>query len=323
MRVSPISQFVANFSKRRVLVAGDAILDAAVYGHRLGTSTETTAVVAAEDRSEYTFGGASLVVRNLLALGAAGHYITVLGDDTSAAAYQTFIDPKLITTFITEAGRKNTVKKRFWVDGKMVLQFDVRDDRDISAHTQEQVLHAVTKKLAAVDLMVIADNRHGVLAAALIPRLLAAAKAAGVLVYLDSQVSKRPSNHRSYQGVDVVCCNLVEAQAIEKKFNPAKPESGLRAIRQALSAGTVVVKLGERGSAALVDRRVIETPAHRVTAVDTTGAGDAFLSALGVSHGAPWEQALELANIWAGLSTVIQGPNPPERSAFVAAVARK
>ncbi len=303
--------WIAAFSQKRVVLVGDAILDMSTYGHRLGISAETPTIVASEERVEYSFGGASLVARNLLELGAAVDYVTVLGDDGTQSVYRTFSHSRLSAAYIAEAGRRSTVKKRFWVDGYKLLQFDVRDDRDIQDPTASEVLRAVEDRLPGADALIIADNRHGVLVPDLISRLLAAAKRSAVAVYVDSQASQRSSNHHLYQGADVVCCNQVEARAVVPDFNPEDLEPGLKVFRRALNAGVVVVKLGPAGCAALADGECFRQLAHPAQPVDTCGAGDAFLAALCLAQDAPWSQALWLANCWAALSTEQRGPNPP------------
>ncbi|OLB34104.1 MAG: ribokinase [Acidobacteria bacterium 13_2_20CM_57_17] len=71
----------------------------------------------------------------------------------------------------------------------------------------------------------------------------------------------------------------------------------------------VVITLGERGClAAGADRKEL-IPAFQVRAVDTTGAGDAFIGSLAVflSKGLPEEEALPRANLYAALSTTKVG----------------
>ncbi|MDO8559899.1 MAG: PfkB family carbohydrate kinase [bacterium] len=312
-------KFPEVLARRRVLVVGDAILDVAYVGRALGPSVEDPAVTTyANERVVYSYGGASLVARNLLALGAAADYVTVLGDDANLEKCRAFSYPRLrFNTKVIESGRVNTVKERFWAGSTLVFKWDFRDDRDISAGAQRKMLSAVRQRLRGTSALVIADNRHGVLAGAVIPQLLAAAKRAKVPVYVDSQVTAaRPSNHQSYRGADVICLNLKEAQAVSPAFQPERAEQGLREITKNLGATTVVVKLGEQGSVALANGEFIRTPAFRVSAMDAVGAGDAFIAALAAAHGTPWVQALEFANRWAALSTTVRGPNPPTLEAF-------
>ena len=71
----------------------------------------------------------------------------------------------------------------------------------------------------------------------------------------------------------------------------------------ARTAGAVIVTLGEQGCLYLGPEGRLESPARRVTAVDTTAAGDTFVGALAVAlaEGAPVAEALD----WAGAAAAI------------------
>jgi ribokinase len=71
----------------------------------------------------------------------------------------------------------------------------------------------------------------------------------------------------------------------------------------------VVITLGARGSLAAGPGRMELIPAFKVQAVDTTGAGDAFIGSLAVflGEGLPEEEALPRANLYAALSTTKVG----------------
>ncbi len=71
----------------------------------------------------------------------------------------------------------------------------------------------------------------------------------------------------------------------------------------------VVITLGERGSLAAGPDRIDLIPAFKVQAVDTTGAGDAFIGSFAVflSEGLPAAEALTRASLYAALSTTRVG----------------
>jgi ribokinase len=71
----------------------------------------------------------------------------------------------------------------------------------------------------------------------------------------------------------------------------------------------VVITLGERGSLVAGPQGLEIIPAFKVRAVDTTGAGDAFIGSFAVflSEGLPEKEALTRANLYAALSTTKAG----------------
>ena len=84
------------------------------------------------------------------------------------------------------------------------------------------------------------------------------------------------------------------------------------AVVRAAGAGTAVLTLGAGGALADGPGRVVHVPAFSVTAVDTTGAGDAFNGALAVALGdaRPLAEALRFGNAAAALAGTRRGAQP-------------
>jgi ribokinase len=74
----------------------------------------------------------------------------------------------------------------------------------------------------------------------------------------------------------------------------------------------VIVTLGEEGVLAVDDEGEFYLPAHRVTAVDTTAAGDAFVGALAVAlmEGRSMREAVAWGNAAGGLTVTRPGAQP-------------
>jgi ribokinase len=108
-----------------------------------------------------------------------------------------------------------------------------------------------------------------------------------------------------YELSDVICPNEPETELLTGM--PAGPE----AARELLSrgAGAVVLTLGERGCLVVENETAVEVPVEQVQAVDTTGAGDAFVGALAalLAAGRPLADAAERANAVAALSVQRHG----------------
>ena len=95
---------------------------------------------------------------------------------------------------------------------------------------------------------------------------------------------------------------------------------------QALGVGKAVLTIGDRGSILYDGSRVIRQPAHKLEAVDTSGASDAFVGAYcqGLALGWPDAKILELASAAAGLACTKRGtmtsfPHLREAQALLAA----
>jgi rfaE bifunctional protein kinase chain/domain len=302
------------FTSTRVLLLGDSIVDIYTYCSAMGLSAETPTIVARKREVKHSLGGAALVCRNLLELGATVHFVTLTGGDEEAAYVRNFSSPALTLRAIEDSSRPTTVKHRFWVDGYKLFQLDQRDDRDVSPAIAAAVMTQVEEALPEIDKVVISDYRHGLLSSKLIESLLPLLHAADKPIYVDSQVSQNASNHRLYSGGCIICLNLKEARCIDPSFQPrAEPEAFAR-LNEQLNTERVVVKLGAEGSIFQNGSQVKAMPAVKARVEDSTGAGDAFLAAFSLAALDDADAALKLANCWAALSVEIHGTTPPNKS---------
>ena len=246
--------------------------------------------------------------------------MTLVGEDPGASAVTDFVHPRLTLVPLTDGGRKTTIKKRFWVDGYKLLQFDQLDNRPLDDALVPTVERRLREAAAGADAIVVSDYRHGLMSPAVIARVVALAKELHKPLYVDSQVSQSKANHALYRGATVVCMNTKEARAVEPTFTldgAAPAASAFDKLRGELGIDNVVIKLGERGATALVGGRVVSSDALKVDVVDTCGAGDAFLAAFCLGGIERPELSLGVANRWAGLSTTVHGTVPPRRDQLV------
>ena len=135
-------------------------------------------------------------------------------------------------------------------------------------------------------------------------------------------MAQNEANHRLYRGDGIMCLNLREARCIDPAFEPAPDAASFATLVRELATRQIVVKLGDAGALALDGDIISSAPASTVNVVDTTGAGDAFLSAYclarTVDSGGDPASALALANAWAGLAVQVHGTVPPSRADLLA-----
>jgi ribokinase len=112
---------------------------------------------------------------------------------------------------------------------------------------------------------------------------------------------------------DVLAPNEIEAETITGT-RIESIEDAMRvaaSLRDAHGCGTIVT-LGERGAVVSDGATTAHVPAHRVDAIDTVGAGDAFCAALAVAlaEGASLADAAHFANAAGALATRRAGAEP-------------
>jgi len=123
---------------------------------------------------------------------------------------------------------------------------------------------------------------------------------------------------------DVVVVNRVEAEHLTG-VGVMNVDDALAALRGLKGMGVAdpVVTLGSGGAVCLDRGRAAHVPAPAVEAVDTTGAGDAFVGALAcfLREGREMREAVEAAGRYAGLAVLKEGTRDAyvDRAAFDAA----
>ncbi len=124
------------------------------------------------------------------------------------------------------------------------------------------------------------------------------ARAGGARVVLNLAPAA-PLAEDALREVDYLVINEDEGEAVGRRFGAEGSAAGLFA---ALGVATIVTR-GEQGLEAATKEGVLQMPAHKVTVVDTTAAGDCFTGVLaaGLDRGLALREALHRANVAAAL----------------------
>lgn len=161
--------------------------------------------------------------------------------------------------------------------------------------------------MAPGDWLLVQNETNGVAGA------VAAAKAAGLRVALSPAPFDAEVVLPLLGQADLICLNEIELEQLRAAGGRMPPDI------------LCVVTLGARGARAMRGAEVVEVPARRVKAVDTTGAGDTFLGYLlaTLEDGADLRGALDRAVAAAALQVTRAGaaeaiPTAAEVAAFQA-----
>ncbi|HZQ70765.1 MAG TPA: ribokinase [Terriglobales bacterium] len=133
----------------------------------------------------------------------------------------------------------------------------------------------------------------------------------------------RPVPASLLQSVDILTPNETEAAVLagHKGQSARDPQQVARELIR-LGVKTVIVTLGEKGALVVNASSSVHVPAIEVSAVDTTGAGDAFNAGLAaaLAFGAPLEEAVRFAAVTGGLAVTREGVVPalPDRGEVAA-----
>jgi ribokinase len=275
---------VARVSAPRVLVVGSANVDYVVSVPRLPAPGETVT----GDGLLINHGGKganqAVAARRL---GAEVRFIGCVGDDAAGAAVRTRLATEGIDVF-----RVSSIPDAATGTALIVVDPEGRNQIAVAPganHRLSVEMVAAWRDDFAWPQVVLCPLE---LPPPTVAWTLREAKLHGALtVFNPAPVQPLPDD--VWRHVDYLTPNEGEAARLT---GIADPEAAAQALR-ARGVGTVVVTLGEQGVLACGDGPPLRVPAPVVTAIDTTGAGDAFNGALAVALGGgrPLADALRFA----------------------------
>jgi D-beta-D-heptose 7-phosphate kinase/D-beta-D-heptose 1-phosphate adenosyltransferase len=287
-----------DFSRARLLVAGDLMLDRYWSGATGRISPEAPVPVVRVDGEEVRPGGAGNVALNAAALGSAVRLLGFSGDDAEADALSRSLSAGGVACrFLREPDIRTLVKLRVLSRHQQLIRLDFEDG--FGACDTAALGQGFVEELASVDAVVLSDYGKGTLAE--VPDLIARARDAGKPVLVDP----KGTDFRRYRGATAITPNRAEFEAVAGPCHTdAELAAKAEALRADLALEALLVTRGERGMTLVRDGA---EPAHIATRArevfDVTGAGDTVIATLAaaLAGGEAWEHAVALANLAAGV----------------------
>ena len=309
-----LASLVSAFAGRRLLVAGDFVLDRFVYGHPKRVSREAPVVILRFAREENLPGGAGNAAANVRALGGAPLLAGALGADEPGRTLRSILEDRGIPTagLVEVAGYATPTKTRI-VGGaphaikQQIVRYD-REERLSDASAAESIARAAVRSAAGAGGAVLSDYGYGAISPAIVAPLRAALPGRAPIL-LDSRHALP-----SYRGVDAVTPNeeeLEEAASRPLGESEEALDGAASALASRVGCPTVLVTRGSRGLALFHSGdAAVRIPVHGTDQVaDTTGAGDTVLAAfaLALASGATPREAALLANFAGGVVVMKMG----------------
>jgi len=185
-------ELLQQFSRLKLCVVGDMIIDEYITCEPLGMSQEEPTIVVTPIDSTRFVGGAGIVAAHAAGLGASVTFFSVSGNDSSRDyALARLAEAGVSTCLLVDESRPTTLKQRYRSKGKSLLRVSHLHQGAISSKLQTQLLTALEEELNGADLLVFSDFNYGCLPQLLVDQIVAIAKSRGVLLAADSQSSSQ------------------------------------------------------------------------------------------------------------------------------------
>ncbi|HEY8378630.1 MAG TPA: D-glycero-beta-D-manno-heptose 1-phosphate adenylyltransferase [Nannocystis sp.] len=313
----PLLPVLDAFAGLRVLVVGEAMLDAYVSGHSERLCREAPVpVVEVTARHDVPGGGANTAV-NAVALGARVRYLSVTGaDEPGRRLARALADLGVAADgLVRDPARRTLVKERVTVGGQILLRLDTGTTGDLAPDTEARLCACLRDAWSDVDAVIVSDYGYGVLTSRIIAELAALQQKTPRILVADGRDLRRLAAIRP----TAVKPNYTEAARL-LGLAPLHGEARVDQIAARESAFLAIT--GARIAAVTLDSAgalVFEAgqPPYRTYArpssdANATGAGDTFVSALALAlaAGAATPAGADLASAAAALVVARHGTTP-------------
>ena len=278
-----------DFSKLKVLVIGDFMIDEYIFGSSRRMSPEAPVPVLTPDETHLLPGGAGNVALNLHALGANVSCLGYVGDDYAGNKLRQLLNEKKINTellFMTDY--KTTIKRRFICNDKQVLRVD-------SEEIVSDWIPNISYDFSDYDLIILSDYNKGVLNNDWFTKIN----------FKNIFVDPKKDDFSFYSNCSIITPNLKELEQASKNID--NDEALVDACMEILDHSNfkyIVAKKSERGMSIVgTDGLIKHIDAHTVLNADVTGAGDTVISTFSLVYSLSNDicEAAKIANIAASL----------------------
>ena len=302
------------FKKLKILVIGDVMLDAYIYGAVDRISPEAPVPVLNVKSRDQRLGGAANVALNVQSLGAIPILCSAIGEDVPGNEFLGLMTSSglRIDGILRSAHRQTTRKNRVISGGHHLLRIDEEEDQPLNKEEQKLLKTRVLEIINDCDAIIMEDYDKGCLDQLLISEIMAEAQRLKIPVAVDPK--KR--NFLHFKGANLFKPNLKELnEGLKVNIDPTQHRTIHEAIGlldQQLGCQNYLITLSEHGVFASKGNQFVGHPAHVRAIADVSGAGDTVISiaALGLSLDLPLALWSELANLGGGIVCEYPGVVP-------------
>jgi rfaE bifunctional protein kinase chain/domain len=286
-----------DFSRARVLIAGDVMLDRYWFGDVSRISPEAPVPVVHVKRTEERPGGAANVARNITALEGKATLLAVVGDDEAAVSLEKLIREERVTASLhRDSHVSTTVKLRVIGQHQQLLRIDF--ERAPSQAVLAAKMDEYERLVDTVDAVVISDYGKGGIGN--VARMIELARRHGRPVLVDP----KGDDYEPYRGATVLTPNRAEFREVAGRWkDDADFARRAQKLRADLDLDALIVTRSEEGMSLFTADETHHEPTRAQEVFDVSGAGDTVIGvlALMVAGGADLHDAMRVANHAAGI----------------------
>ncbi|MFZ6848168.1 D-glycero-beta-D-manno-heptose-7-phosphate kinase [Undibacterium sp. RuRC25W] len=283
--------------KKRILIAGDVMLDRYWFGEVNRISPEAPVPIVRVERREERLGGAANVALNAVALGVGAGLMGVIGDDEAGNTINGLLDKFGITSYLSRDTQISTIIK-LRVIGRQQQLIRIDFEERPTEQILKDKLNRFNALLSASDVVIFSDYAKGSLVN--VTTMIEAARNAGKLVLVDP----KGSDFARYAGATLLTPNKSELkQVIGEWYSEEELTVKAQKLRQDLRLEALLLTRSEEGMTLYTENDIVNVPAMAREVFDVSGAGDTVIATMAVmmANGMRMQDAVVIANRAGGI----------------------
>jgi rfaE bifunctional protein kinase chain/domain len=318
-----INQLFDNFTKLKVLIIGDVMVDSYFSGKVDRISPEAPVPVVSVTSEENRLGGAANVALNIRALEATPILCSVIGNDLHGSDFLTLCLNEGIRTdgIIQKNDRITTVKTRIIGNNHQLLRVDNEKIKSLDESETKEFIERIRNLIEGekIDVIIFEDYDKGVITQEVIEKVISMAKAKNIPTTADP----KKNNFLNYKDISLFKPNLKELrEGMKIDFQRAGDElfhQAISELKETLNAKSIFITLSDEGVYFKSDDEEIKIPAHLRNIADVSGAGDTVISvaSLCLALGQDGHMISFLSNLAGGLVCEKVGVVPIEKDVLL------
>lgn len=313
-------------SGKKALVIGDLMLDRYIMGDVQRISPEAPVPVVLQRRYQENAGGAANVASNLVQLGIHCDICGCIGVDNEGDSLLTILQGLGIhTEYVYRSADRPTISKtRIMSGNQQIVRVDLEDSQAFNTDEQSELQGLLMQALGQhPDIVILSDYAKGLLSPELCQYVIQHCRQHKIPILVDP----KGKDYQKYQGATALTPNkkeAAEACAVSINDNQILMQTAAN-LRQSLQLDFLAVTRGEEGISLLSQDQIHHISATAKQVFDVSGAGDTVIATLaaGLLHQLKPLQALQLANVAAGVVVGKVGTVPIKREELILTLANK
>ena len=283
--------------KKRILIAGDVMLDRYWFGEVNRISPEAPVPIVRVERREERLGGAANVALNAVALGVDASLMGVIGEDEAGNSVSELLVKSGIGSYLSRDKQISTIIK-LRVIGRQQQLIRIDFEERPTEHVLNDKLNRFNALLGAHDVVIFSDYAKGSLVN--VTTMIEAARNAGKPILVDP----KGSDFARYSGATLLTPNKSELrQVVGEWYSEDELTVKAQKMRQDLHLQGLLLTRSEEGMTLYTENDIVHVPAMAREVYDVSGAGDTVIATMAVmmANGMSMQDAVVIANRAGGI----------------------